>query len=91
MLFMVIETFTDIAAAYARFSEKGRETPPGLDYVDSWVDVTGKRCFLVMRCDDASLIMQWVAAWKDLVSFEIIPVATSKDAVAAFARKDAKP
>ena len=57
MLFMVIERFRegDGAAVYRRFQEKGRMLPDGLRYVDSWVEVTGDRCFQVMECDDVRL------------------------------------
>ena len=52
MLFMVIETFAEPAKVYARFRERGRMAPDAVRYVDSWVDVTGKRCFQLMDCDD---------------------------------------
>ena len=78
MLFMIIETFPDPAKIYARFREKGRMAPPEVTYVDSWVDVTGKRCFQLMECDDLALLMQWIAAWSDLTSFEVVPVVPSK-------------
>ena len=85
MLFMVIERFRegDGAAVYRRFQEKGRMLPDGLRYVDSWVEVTGDRCFQVMECDDVRLFDQWVACWDDLVEFEIVPVRTSGEAAAA--------
>jgi hypothetical protein len=85
MLFMVIETFRDGDArpAYARFRESGRLTPPGLTYVDSWVDAAFSRCFQIMECDDLALLQEWVVAWSDLVAFEIIPIVPSKQAAAA--------
>ena len=85
MLFMVIERFWegDGAAVYRRFQEKGRMLPDGLRYVDSWVEVTGDRCFQVMECDDVRLFDQWVACWNDLVEFEIVLVRTSGEAAAA--------
>jgi hypothetical protein len=84
MLFMVIERFRDHdgAAVYRRFREKGRMLPEGLRYVDSWVEVNGNRCFQLMECDDVRLFQQWVARWNDLVDFEIVPVCTSRVAVA---------
>ena len=85
MLFMVIERFRegDGAAVYRRFQEKGRMLPDGLRYVDSWVEVTGDRCFQVRECDDVRLFDQWVACWNDLVEFEIVLVRTSGEAAAA--------
>jgi hypothetical protein len=81
MLFMVIERFRDgsAAAVYRRVREKGRMTPEGLKYIDSWVEANFDRCFQLMECDDVRLLPQWVAHWHDLVDFEIVPVAHSKE------------
>lgn len=43
------------------------------------------RCYQVMECEDPQLLAQWTALWADLIEFEIIPVMTSADAVAATA------
>lgn len=82
MLFMVIERFKerDAAAIYRRFQERGRMMPDGLKYVDSWVEANLERCFQLMECDDARLLQEWIARWRDLVDFEIVPVVTSKQA-----------
>jgi hypothetical protein len=82
MLFMVIERFRgdDAAAVYRRFRERGRMTPDGLRYVDSWVGRDFGRCFQLMECDDPRLLDEWAARWRDLVEFEIVPVVTSREA-----------
>jgi hypothetical protein len=87
MLFMVIERFRDGDAApvYRRFRERGRMTPEGLWYVDSWVEPGFGRCFQLMECDDPSLFDEWAACWQDLAEFEIVPVVTSKQAAEAIA------
>ncbi|WP_246681361.1 DUF3303 family protein [Mesorhizobium sp. B2-3-14] len=41
------------------------------------------RCFLLVETDDVTSLQRWVIEWADLVEFEIVPVATSKDMVAA--------
>jgi len=51
-----------------------------LRYVDSWVEADRGRCFQLMEADDATLFPQWVAAWQDLVDFEILPVVKSSEA-----------
>ena len=86
MHYMVVETFRGgrPEAVYARFRERGRMAPEGLRYVASWVAATGERCYQVMECDDRALLDQWIAAWDDLVDFEVIPVITSAEAAAAF-------
>ncbi|MBZ9724533.1 DUF3303 domain-containing protein [Mesorhizobium sp. CO1-1-11] len=35
-----------------------------------------------METDDVTSLQRWVVEWADLVEFEIVPVATSKDMVA---------
>ena len=89
MLFMVIEHFRDgdALSAYRRFRDEGRGAPDGLTYVDSWVDAGLERCFQLMETDDIGLLQQWVAFWADLVEFEIVPVATSKEVYAALESK----
>lgn len=79
MLYMVIEHFRDGDAArvYARFRERGRMAPEGLEYVNSWVDLSFRRCFQVMACDDPRLLAEWIANWQDIVEFEVAPVLTS--------------
>ena len=82
MLFMVIEHFKnrDARAVYERFANKGRMMPEGLNYVDSWIEGNFDRCFQLMETDDAGLFDVWIANWRDLVDFEIIPVVTSAEA-----------
>jgi hypothetical protein len=84
MLYMVIEHFHPGAAPeiYRRARERGRMLPPGLEYVDSWVDLDYARCFQLMRSDDRALFDAWIRAWSDLARFEVIPVRTSAEAAA---------
>jgi hypothetical protein len=81
MLFMVIERFKnrDAKAVYRRFRDHGRGAPEGLTYVGSWIEASFDRCFQLMECDDARLLQQWVAAWSDLIEFEIVPVVPSAE------------
>jgi len=85
MLYMVIEHFRDGDArpVYRRFAEQGRLAPPGLTYVASWVTADLRRCYQVMECDDPALLEAWMARWRDLVDFEVVPVVTSAEAAAA--------
>jgi hypothetical protein len=83
MLYMIVEHFRDGAApVYARFRERGRMAPEGLRYLDSWVSTDLGRCYQLMHCDDPSLLESWMAAWSDLVTFEVHPVITSAEAAA---------
>jgi hypothetical protein len=85
MLYMVVEHFNAGAAPeiYRRAREKGRMLPDGLEYVSSWVDFEFKTCYQLMRTEDPSLFAAWTEAWKDLVSFDIVPVRTSAEAAEA--------
>ena len=48
--------------------------PPGLAYLESWVDERGlNRCFQLMKTEEPSVFDQWIANWSDLVEFEIGP------------------
>jgi len=87
MLYMIVEHFRggEAVPVYRRFRDRGRLAPAGLRYVNSWVSSDWRRCYQVMECDDAALLEQWTANWSDLVEFEIVPVMTSADAVAAIA------
>lgn len=87
MLFMVIERFKnrEAVAIYRRAREQGRMMPEGLTYVGSWIEANFDRCFQLMECNDARLFQQWVAQWRDLVDFEIVPVVPSKETGEALA------
>lgn len=84
MLFMVIEHFRngDPRPVYERFRARGRLAPEGLNYVNSWVTDDLARCYQVMECADRRLLDAWIAAWDDLVQFEVLPVITSAEASA---------
>lgn len=81
MLFMVIEKFKDqdLKAIYRRLRERGRSLPLGLKFVNSWVEASGARCFQLMEANDVVLFQEWIAAWSDLASFEVIPVVEGKE------------
>lgn len=87
MLFLVIETFRggDARPVYARFAARGRLAPEGLEYVASWVTTDLRRCYQVMSCADEALLEEWMAHWRDLVDFEVLPVVASAEAAAAVA------
>ena len=76
MRYMVIERFREGSReeVYVRFQERGRLLPDGLQYIDSWVERKGNRCFQLMETEDVGLFKTWVGQWKDLVEFEIIPL-----------------
>lgn len=80
---MVLERYTHGAGlVYERAAVQGRHLPPGLRYVDSWVDERLERCFQLMEADDARVFDDWIARWADLAEFEVVPVMTSADAAA---------
>jgi hypothetical protein len=87
MLYMVLERFRngDPVPIYRRFRERGRLMPEGLRYVSSWITHDLDLCYQVMECEDRSLLDAWMAEWRDLMDFEVIPVMTSPEAAAAVA------
>lgn len=82
MLYVVIEHFHDgdPRPVYDRYRSQGRLAPDGLRYVNSWVTDDLTRCYQVMECDDRGLLDRWIAAWADLVDFDVHPVITSAEA-----------
>jgi hypothetical protein len=82
VLYMIIEHFRngDAAPVYERFRTRGRLAPDGLRYLGSWVTPDLTRCYQVMECDDPALLERWMAAWADLVEFDVHPVITSAEA-----------
>ena len=85
MLFMVIEQFRPGAAdaTGARFATQGRLMPHGVTYHSSWIDPAAHRCFQLMEARGREALHAWVAAWTDLVAFEVIPVVPAADFWAA--------
>jgi Protein of unknown function (DUF3303) len=82
MLYMIVERFRDGDArpVYRRFRDQGRMAPVGLRYVASWVTEDLRCCFQVMECEDRRLLEEWMARWRDLTEFEVVPVMTSAEA-----------
>ena len=85
MLYMIVERFHDGDAVpvYSRFRERGRMAPDGLQYISSVVTTDLRMCFQLMESDRRELLDEWIAAWMDLVDFEVVPVMTSTDAYQA--------
>ena len=78
---MIVETFLDGAGpVYERAAERGRMLPPGVRYVESWVNEGLDGCFQLVETDDPGLLDSWLAAWSDLVRFEAVPVIGSAEA-----------
>jgi hypothetical protein len=81
MRYLVIEQFVQGARpVYERAADSGRMLPPGLEYVDSWVDESLERCFQLMETEDPALIDSWIGGWSDLVRFEVVPLISSDEA-----------
>jgi len=40
-----------------------------------------------MECEDRRLLDQWMANWDDITDFEVVPVITSAEALAAVSSK----
>ena len=64
--------------------------PPGLVYVDSWIDDRLGRCFQLMETDDPNLLDEWMREWNDLVKFEIVPLIGSTEAAARALSSDGR-
>lgn len=84
---MIVEEFREAVAVYRRLRDLGRQEPPGLTYVASWVTPDMTRCYQVMETDDRALLDEWMSLWEDVVEFEVVPVVTSVEAQAGMAER----
>ena len=82
MQFMVIEKFkvNKLKEMYKRFDEKGRMLPPGVQFINSWVNEQVTVCYQLMDAVSISDLQEWIKNWNDLVDFEVIPVISSAEA-----------
>jgi hypothetical protein len=87
MQYVIVERFRDgdPIPVYRRFRDRGRLAPEGLRYVASWVSHDLTVCYQVMECEDRALLDAWMAQWRDIVDFEVIPAISSAEAAAAVA------
>lgn len=83
-LYLVIERFKngDPGPVYQRFRERGRMAPAGVEYIGSWVTEDLTTCYQVMQSAERALLEEWIASWRDLVDFEVLPVISSAEAAA---------
>ena len=79
--YMIVEHFKDPVAIYRRLRDHGRMMPDGLRYHSSWIDEKFERCYQLMETHDRNLLDEWMAAWHDLMVFEVYPVITSQQAI----------
>jgi len=81
VLFMVIEDFRngDPKPVHDRFVARGRMLPERVTYHGSWIDPVRARCYQVMEAENADALGAWIAAWSDIVDFELVPVLTSAE------------
>ncbi|MGB5521720.1 MAG: DUF3303 family protein [Polyangiales bacterium] len=85
MLYMIVEEFRDAVVVYRRLRDFGRQEPPGLTYVASWVTPDMARCYQVMETENRALLDVWMSLWDDVVEFEVVPVVTAEEAEAELA------
>ena len=78
---MIIERFRDqdAVSVYALVGDADRGIHEGLRYIDGWIEPNFDRCFQLMECDDLRLLHQWVLHWRELGTFEIVPVVGAKE------------
>lgn len=82
MTYMIIEHFQKekIKTLYKRFEEKGRLLPPGVQYLDSWIDEKVEVCYQLMESESIEKLEEWIVHWQDVAKFKIVPVISSAQA-----------
>jgi hypothetical protein len=53
--------------------------PDDVAYLSSWIDSQTYRCFQIMEASNRESLHPWIAAWNDLVDFEVVPIQTSAE------------
>jgi hypothetical protein len=66
-------------AAQARFKAGGGLPPAGVKMLGRWHKVGGLGGFVLMEASDAVAAGKWTQEWSDLLTFEIVPVATDEE------------
>ena len=79
MTFLIIEKFKEdkVNALYLRLEEKGRLLSPGIQYVNSWIDMDITTCYQIMKAKSIGQVQEWLFQWQEFADFEIIPVMDS--------------
>mgnify|MGYP002389780897 CR=1 FL=1 len=49
----------------------------GVRYVSSWMGADGACCYQLMEAPSQAALDPWIAAWSDLVEFEVVEVVES--------------
>lgn len=82
MQFLIVERFKggDPTPVYERFDAQGRLMSDDIHYVASWITEDCTMCYQVMEAPTRESLNPWIAAWDDLVDFEVIPVINSAEA-----------
>ena len=82
MQYMIIERYRPgkVKEMYRRFSEKGRMLPPGVTYINSWINESVTVCYQLMEATSIEQLQRWIDNWQDLVDFEIVTVISSAEA-----------
>lgn len=90
MQFLVIERFRggDPRPVYARLAARGRQLPAGVAVLGSWVTEDGGSCYQVMEAAGRQALDAWIAAWADLVDFEVLTVVPGGEAARLYGPTD---
>jgi hypothetical protein len=74
--YMIVERFKPgcFDKVYERYNSLGRFLPPGLFYLNSWVNKEKNICFQLMETNNETLFAEWTEIWKDRTDFDIFPI-----------------
>jgi hypothetical protein len=79
---MIIERFypEKLWQMYERFAEEGRMLPPGVNFINSWINESVTICYQLMEAETPEKLQSWIDRWKEFANFETIPVISSAEA-----------
>ncbi len=65
-------------AVYRKLRDKGRALPDGLTFVARLRNSRSRPLFQLMETDDITTFQRWIADWREVVEFEVVPVVEGK-------------
>ena len=76
MYYMITATFKgdDVKDIIKQAKEHFLRPPDGIERIDTWIGMKGRRCFQVLRTDNESLLQRWTMQFRDLFDVEVDPV-----------------
>ena len=73
MHYMITATYSGEDVLNLQKYAKGRHLtlPDGVEFIDAWISVNGRRFFQMMKTDNETLLEEWTVQLDDLFEFQV--------------------